>query len=169
MALPGEAGYPPCMETSPRRSGSQQCAAGTTLIEIVLALSLLALVAGIAVPPLRHGLDLLAVAAARESLAAAVARTRSVAAARGGAILVLHPASARYWIESQSGESVQPPVDLNTRYRVELSAGAEAGGRIELRFDGLGLGRLANRTVTVRRGRSEAGITLSSYGRVRRW
>lgn len=172
MASPGEAGYPPCMDTSLPRSGRLRGTAGTagtTLVELVLALSLFAIVAGIAVPPVRHALDLLAVAAARESLAAAVARTRSVAAASGGATLVLHPAGARYWIESHAGESVQPPVDLATRYQVGLSAGGQDNGRIELRFDGLGIGRLANRTVTVQRGRAEAGITLSSYGRVRRW
>ena len=39
----------------------------------------------------------------------------------------------------------------------------------EVRFDGLGLGQVASTTVRFRRGDAEAGLTLSSYGRVRRW
>jgi len=40
---------------------------------------------------------------------------------------------------------------------------------VVLRFDALGVGRMTSRTFRVRRGSAEAGLTVATYGRVRRW
>lgn len=142
---------------------------GTTLIELVFALTLLAILCGLAYPPLQQGLDRYAVRSARDALASGVARARAVAVARSGADLVVDVAAARFWIEAAPGDTVGAPVDLAARYRVRFTVDGAAADRVALHFDGLGLGRLANRTFRLRRGGAEANLTLSSFGRPRRW
>lgn len=142
---------------------------GTTLIELIFALAVLAILIGIGYPPLRRALDRMAVRAARDTLLAGVARTRVVAAGRGGAALVLEPASARFWIESARGDTLAAVVDLRDRHGVRLAVDGAAAERVALRYDALGLGRIASRTVRLRRGGEEAGLTIAAYGRARPW
>jgi hypothetical protein len=40
---------------------------------------------------------------------------------------------------------------------------------VEIAFDALGLGRIASQTLRFRLESQEAGLTVSSFGRVRRW
>jgi hypothetical protein len=98
-----------------------------------------------------------------------VARARSAAVARGGAALVVDLAGARFWVEAAAGEVVGVPVDLAEHYGVRVAVDGAPAERITLRFDGLGIGRITNRTFHLRRGRAEAHLTLSAYGRPRIW
>lgn len=140
---------------------------GFTLIEMVVVLAMLGILLGIAAP---HGLrwrDAAAASSARDEIAATLARTRVAAVAHGGAALWIDGAAARMWITAADGDRVTPAVDLAGRYGVSIESGAAVP--VELRFDGLGLGRLTSRTLRVRRGGATAGLTVSAYGRYRRW
>lgn len=142
---------------------------GTTLLELVFALLLLSILLGVAVPPLREGRDRLAVQGARDALATGVAHARVVAIARGGAVVVIEPAAARFRVETPDGGLAGEVVDLATQYGVRLEVPGDDVDEIALRFDARGIGRVVNRTFVFRRGRAEAGLTLSVYGRARRW
>lgn len=142
---------------------------GTTLIELVFALTLIAILTGIAVPPLRRAADEAAARSARDALAASVARARAVAVARGGAELIVDARAGMFWIESPSGRAVGEPIDLAARFRVQLHLDGATDEPVALVFDGRGLGRMTNRTFEVRRGSARAWLTLSAYGRPRRW
>lgn len=142
---------------------------GTTLIELVFVLTLIAILAGIGVPPLRRAADAVGARSARDALAASVARARALAVARGGAELIVDARAGSFWIESPSGRAVGEPVDLAARFRVQLHVEGAADEPVALVFDGRGLGRMTNRTFEVRRGSARARLTLSAYGRPRRW
>lgn len=139
---------------------------GFTLIEIATVLALLGVLMAVAMPPLVGWRDGLAVRAARDDLATALARARIAAVATGGAALVVDPAAGRSWIRTPAADGLEP-VDLRERYRVEVDVGG--ADAVEVRFDALGIGRLANRRIAIRRGRARAGLTISAYGRARRW
>jgi prepilin-type N-terminal cleavage/methylation domain-containing protein len=136
---------------------------GVTLLELLLALALAALLAGVALPSLRRTRDALAARAARDEIAAAIHHTRALAVARGGASFGLDPDAGRFWIEVAGDTAAAAEL---TRWRVEVSASG-AAGTVVLRFDGLGIGRLANREIRVRRGAAEQRLVVSSLGRVR--
>jgi len=137
---------------------------GFTLPELTIVLALIA-AAGTALLPAAHAAgDRLAVTAAREAVAALVARTRSEAMAHGGAVLELRAPDARAWI--QAGDSVIEARSLAVEYGVTLELGGS--GEAELAFDALGLGRRASRTVVLRRGAAEARVVIAAYGRALR-
>jgi hypothetical protein len=144
-------------------------AAGVSLAELTLVLCLTAILLALAALPLRRILDRTATAAARDELAAALARTRAAAVGAGGAQLVIQLQEAVYHIERADGVVVEPPRDLTSLYDVRLATDGSASARVAIVFDGLGIGRLASRTIRIRRGDAEAGLTVSAYGRVRRW
>lgn len=152
----------------PRRMATSRSDSGSSFIELTLALCVVAVLLGLAVPALGAARDRFTVRAARDALAAGIARGRALAVVHGGAIVVVDPAAGRLWVEGGGGEVLGTPVDLARQFGVSISAdGAEGPAR--LRFDAMGIGRLANRTFRIRRGRAEAGVTLSAYGRVRAW
>ena len=138
---------------------------GFTLIEVAVALTLLGLTFATLLPAARLQRDRSAVLAAREVVVGVVARTRARARIQGWAVTVLEVSPPEVRIE------VADSVIQRHRFMqfpgVELSL---SGGRqsVRLRFDALGIGRVASQTITLRRGRAEAGLTLSSYGRIRR-
>ena len=138
--------------------------AGTTFLELIVVLALLGLLLGIAAPPALRWRDVLAVRAARDQLAAALATTRATATAVGGAALVLDGSAGVYWIVTRGRTG--PVTDVGGRFGVAIEG---ADGLVEIPYDALGIGRLANRTLRFRRGRAEAGLVVSAYGRVRRW
>lgn len=138
---------------------------GYTLIELIVVTAVLGVLLTIALPPTVRWRDGVAVRAARDELAAGLSWTRWAAAAHGGASLVLDPAQGRFWTRAAGRD--WHGVDLTGRYGVRIDPGP--GGLMVFHYDGLGLGRFGNHTVRIRRGHSEAGITVSSYGRFRRW
>jgi len=142
---------------------------GVTLLELLFALVVVAVLIGIAYPAFHGMLDRIAVRAARDALVVGVARTRVVAAGAGGAYLVLESPAARFGVENAAGDTLVAFFDLGNRYGVELSIDGITASRLRLRYDGLGLGRLASRTIRVNRGSQEAGLFISAYGRARPW
>ncbi len=141
---------------------------GVSLVELIFALIVMAVLLGLAMPPLHRAVDVVASETARDALAAYLGRTRLAAVAAGGALLVLNPATGTARIEVVRGAS-PPPLRLAGDYGVRMSMDGSAGRPVVLRFDGLGLGQIASRTIRLRRGAAEAGLTISSYGRARRW
>jgi len=138
---------------------------GTTLIELATVLLLLGLAGSAALPLGRRLADRMAVVSAREALAGLVAEARAVSLTHGGAALYLAAAPDRAWY--QASGTVRRSVQLERDLGVVMLVGRALP--LEIRFDGLGLGRIASTTVRFRRGDAEAGLTLSSYGRTRRW
>jgi prepilin-type N-terminal cleavage/methylation domain-containing protein len=139
--------------------------AGFTLLEAAVALVLVSLLLGWGVPRLRSGLDRWAVTGARESLVSALARARAAALDRGSSWLQVDPvAGGVVW---GSGSDSLGASDLSAEWGVRLLEGPGVG--LPIRFDDLGRGQLASRTFTLVRGGATGGLSLSSYGRVRRW
>ena len=139
---------------------------GTPLVELLLTLCLLGILTGLAGPAIGRGLDGFAVRAARDELGAAVSRTQTAAVALGGAVLVLDPGKATFWIRSAAGDTVLRPVELGARHGVDMAA-AGSTGPVELVYDGLGIGRMTSRTIRLRRGAAVSEVTISAYGRAR--
>jgi type II secretory pathway pseudopilin PulG len=136
-----------------------------TLLELAIVLTLIGAAAAAAAGPLHGARDQVAVAAARRELAAMVAATRSVAIMAGGARLLIDLPAATVWIETASGVHPGWLRDFGDRYGVTMAASRTQ--RLELRFDGLGVGRMTSATMQVRRGRAVSELVVSSYGRVR--
>jgi prepilin-type N-terminal cleavage/methylation domain-containing protein len=140
---------------------------GHTLLELLTALMILGILAGIAAPPVARWRDAAAATAARDELAARTAWTRIAAASHGGAQLVLEVPSGRYRVDLADGQ-VALAGDLEERHRVWIESGGVADSLV-LRFDALGIGRMTGRTIRVRRGAAVAGLTITPFGRARRW
>jgi prepilin-type N-terminal cleavage/methylation domain-containing protein len=140
---------------------------GFTLIEMVAVLGMLGIILGIAAPPVLRWRDAAAVHSARDELAAVLALTRVAAVSHGGASLWVDATTGRVWIASRGGAPVIPTLDLAGRYGIDLETGSPAP--VELRYDAFGIGRIASRTLTLRRHHARAGLTISAYGRYRRW
>jgi Tfp pilus assembly major pilin PilA len=138
---------------------------GTTLLELATVLLLLGLSGAVALPIGKRLADRMAVVSAREALAGLVAEARTVALAQGGASVHLDRDPFRAWY--QAAGVPRRTVALEGDLGVTMLVGRELPH--EVRFDGLGLGQVASTTVRFRRGDAEAGLTLSSYGRARRW
>jgi len=143
--------------------------AGTSLAELALVLALLGAVAAIATPRLVGARDEYAVRAARDAAAALVDRARLLAQLRGSARLDVDPALSEIRVEAPIGSPVATPLRSGAEWGAALSIAGSRPGTVSLDFDAHGLGRLANRTLQFRRGGREARLTLSTYGRVRRW
>lgn len=139
---------------------------GHTLLELITVLMILAILAGTAAPAAGRWRDAAAVTAARDEVATRLAWTRMAAASQGGARLVLDVATGVYRVELADGR-VAHQADLHARHRVTIRAGA--ADSLDLRFDALGVGRMTGRTIQFQRGHVEAGLTISPFGRFRRW
>jgi prepilin-type N-terminal cleavage/methylation domain-containing protein len=138
---------------------------GFTLLEVLAALCLLSLLLFQALPAATRELDRLAVVGAREDVAGLFHKARSTAVAHGGARVrvVRSPPFAELLV----GGDVLARVDLRREYRATLSLSRDRG-EVELRYDAMGLGRVASQTIRFSRGGAEAALVISSYGRVRR-
>jgi type II secretory pathway pseudopilin PulG len=134
------------------------------LLELIIALTLLAILATLSLPGARHGLDGLRVRQAREATFALATRARAVALERGGANLILDLAGSGARVEAADSVIVAAARFAECDILV-----AGATGTVTLTYDARGLGRMASRTVRFECGRAQAGLTFSSYGRVRRW
>jgi Tfp pilus assembly protein FimT len=138
---------------------------GATLPELIVVLGLLAILGGMtftASADVRNGV---AVRAARDAAAGEIARARALATLHGSARLLLDPGSTDLVLEAPAG-SPAAVTPLESGVTVTVDGRSEP---VWLEFDALGLGRLANRTIRFGRGSAEARLTLSSYGRARRW
>jgi prepilin-type N-terminal cleavage/methylation domain-containing protein len=141
--------------------------AGFSILELVIVASIAAILAGIAAPLGRAIIDRHAVRSARDTIVGALALTRATAIMHGGATLELDGAAGTLHVRLADGAERGDALHLHRVHgvRIELSGGDAA----EIRYDALGIGRMANRTIRVRRGRNEAGLTVSAYGRWRAW
>lgn len=138
---------------------------GFTLFELTGVLILLALAASVSIPVGQSVRERLSVIGAREELVGLITRARGEALRRGGSSLIINRNPAEIRIEA--GGEILHRVDIGVIWRTEL---ALSGGRpsVELRFDALGLGRMAARSVTLTRGSAVARLIISAYGRIRR-
>jgi type II secretory pathway pseudopilin PulG len=139
--------------------------AGFTLAELAGALALLAVLLGWGLPRLRAGLDRWAVLGAREALISALSSARATALDRGGSWLVADVERAR--VTWGAGPDSLGWRGLSEGRGVRLLDGP--GVEAVVRFDDLGRGQVASRTFTLVKGSARGGVSLSSYGRVRRW
>lgn len=138
---------------------------GFTLIELVVFLLLTGLLLAAGLPRVASTRDRAAVHGAREAAVGLFSRARVEARAAGGAEIRVEESPSRLVLSSR--RRVATVLDLGAEYRVEVEVPGPAG-RATLRFDALGIGRVASRTLVFRRGEHEAALAVSSYGRVRR-
>jgi Tfp pilus assembly protein FimT len=142
---------------------------GFGLAEATLAIVLVAVLASLAAPPMRRLVEGAAARGARDALAAAVARTRVAAIGAGGATLHVRLDDGSFSIRTKGGATVYDGPSLETAYGAVVSADGAPAPSVAIAFDGLGIGRVASRTLRFRRGGAEARLTISAYGRLRRW
>jgi prepilin-type N-terminal cleavage/methylation domain-containing protein len=139
---------------------------GFTLVELVLVLVIAGVLAGFALTSAGRARHMLAVRAARADLVSLVGATRSAAVLAGGATLVIDVPHARAWIEPAGSTRNPYPYDMAARHGVSLHT--SRGVPLRLRYDALGMGRLANATIVIQRGTAQSTVVVSAYGRVRR-
>ncbi|HET9947475.1 MAG TPA: hypothetical protein VFQ22_00990 [Longimicrobiales bacterium] len=137
---------------------------GYTLVEMTLVLLLLGLTTASVAPGARRWRDRAAVLSAREAVIGLLAQARLAAVERGGASVRLSADGDR--AELVAGGVVLRAADLGAELGVDLQLGASVAA--ELRYDALGIGRMASRTLQFRRGDQAATLVVSSYGRARR-
>ena len=137
---------------------------GTTLPELIVALSLFGMAASWSIRVAGGWQDGIAVGAARETLISELRGARVRAQSGGGASVEIVLDSALVRVRAPGAPDRTVP--LGREHGVTLSSGATR--TVRLQFDRMGLGRFASRSVTVSRGRVSRSISISSYGRVRR-
>lgn len=138
---------------------------GFTLLEMLIALTVAGVLLAASVPSVREARDRLAVRGAREAVVGFLARARARAVSTGGARVVLEEDSARLVLWTEGLPSTTLALGREFAVALDLPGAATSA---ELRYDAVGVGRLASRTLRFRRGAAEAALTVSSYGRVRR-
>ncbi|MGH7468702.1 MAG: hypothetical protein ACRENP_12155 [Longimicrobiales bacterium] len=136
--------------------------------ELLLVLTLLGALAGLAAPNFVRALHVLSVQAARDAVVAAATRTRALALAQGGAFLRVTE-NGTLDVLARDSTRVHATWDLHDRYGIALEIENSARTSTLLEYDALGVGRLANLTLRVRRGEVEGAVTFSAYGRPRPW
>lgn len=146
------------------RSGDAVRRAGLTILELLVVLAIGAIVLSLTLPSARRLKDGWAVTAAREAVVGMVERTRTEALESGGAALTLDPVGDSLWVVTGDGSVVS--LDLVADFDVDLEPGDRP---VELAFGPLGIGLLTSRTLRLTRGGARRSLTVSSYGRVRRW
>jgi len=139
---------------------------GMTVLELLLTLVLIGILAAIAAPAVRSTIDILSARAAREAAFGLFSRARGLALQHGGAEVELDAAADRMIVRRPSGaieaEQAFAPQGVDLTLDSTITA-------VVLRYDAYGLGRMMSRTVTFSARSARAGLTLSSFGRARRW
>lgn len=127
-------------------------------------LVLIAVTASAFAPGARRLADRAAIVSAREEVVRELTRARTAALGGGGSrvTIVARPPTVRISVGSHPPRTV--PIG-DERLTVRLTGARDSTTFV---FDRLGIGRFANGTILLRRGDAEAGLTVSSYGRVRR-
>jgi hypothetical protein len=108
----------------------------------------------------------LAVRAAREAAFGVFSRARVVAVKHGGAEIELNAGQDRITLRRASGR-IEYEHDFGAQ-TVDLFFDGSADPVI-LRYDAHGLGRMMSRTIRFSARNARAGLTVSTFGRVRRW
>jgi prepilin-type N-terminal cleavage/methylation domain-containing protein len=138
---------------------------GFTLLELSVALTLVAVGIGLVLPPIQGVRARLAVTGAREAVAALFVRARSEALLRGRASVWAAESPPRVLLEVL-GDTLQV-VDLEGSFGVGLNLSGSRS-EAEMAFDGRGLGRMASQTLHFHKGGATVRLVISSYGRVSR-
>jgi type II secretory pathway pseudopilin PulG len=138
---------------------------GHTLVELTFVLLLLGVAVASVAPSARGVRDRAAAAAAREALVGLLAEARQAAIETGSAIVTIDADAGVAEAEAAGARLRGVAIASDFSVTVVLSG---ARRRVELRYDALGLGRMAAQTVVFRRGDAAAVLVVSSYGRVRR-
>ena len=139
---------------------------GHTLLELTVAVLLMATITGSLLPAAVRYRRKAAVVAARESVAGLLAEARAVAPGFAGAVVRIESDPWRAWI--QVSDSVGRSIQLEEPAGVQVVL-SRSRMRTEVSYDALGIGRVASETIRFRLDGEEAGLTVSSFGRVRRW
>ena len=137
---------------------------GVTLPELLIALSLIGVLITLALPTVRDGLNALAARAARETAFVIFSRARVIALQNGGATVEVDTRRDVMMIRVADGTVQHVQHFSNTDLILEGNDATAA-----LRYDAHGLGRMMSRTIWFRSSRAQAGLTVSSFGRVRKW
>ncbi len=141
---------------------------GTTLLELVCALGVIGILLGLTMPPLRSARDVFAVRAARDAIVGASARARAHAVHHGGADLRIDINARSLRIVTRDGVIDEAtPITRSLDVRIQLDGTQATSATVP--YDALAIGRLASRTISLRRGNVTGGVTFSSYGRPRIW
>ena len=138
---------------------------GYSLTELAIVLMLIGIVMAFGVPAATRGRDAMAVAGARDEVTSAFAAARSAAILHGGAVLVLETVPGRVRLEAPDGRAIGDAREITASHGVTLEC--DRGAVVMLRFDALGVGRITNGVIRLRRGGARATLTVSAYGRVR--
>jgi prepilin-type N-terminal cleavage/methylation domain-containing protein len=138
---------------------------GFSLLEMLAALTILSVIAASSFPVLRGAIDRFAVLGAREEVAGLFHRARMEAITHGGSRVRARRSPPV--LELLLGPEVVEQVDLERSYRTTLTLSRDRP-ESTLRYDALGLGRVASQTLLFSRGSAEARLTVSAYGRIRR-
>ena len=139
---------------------------GATLFELLLTLCVIGVLFSVSLPRMRAGMDALAVRAARENAFALFSRARVLALQQGGATIEVDATSDRIAIRTAAG--VLEREQSFREHGVELVLDG-ADQIVTLRLDAHGVGRMMSRTLRFLSHEAQAGLTISSFGRVRRW
>jgi Tfp pilus assembly protein FimT len=137
---------------------------GSSIIELVLVLALMAVALSVVAPRAQVWVDRAAVSSVREDLIGRFSEARARARRDGGASLSLWREPPRYRVVSRQ---YREEGQLVSGDGVSIDLGASADS-VVLHFDPMGLGRFTNRTIRLRRGRAASTVVVSAYGRVRR-
>jgi prepilin-type N-terminal cleavage/methylation domain-containing protein len=136
---------------------------GYSLLEVTLVLTLLGVLISAVGPPFSAWLDRWSVLLARDRLVSVLGHARAIAQVRGGSELFVDVGEglatvdvpgARVWEIGLTGDGVA----------LSLLSGRDS---TRIRFDALGIGRIASQTFLLRRGAAEARVVVSALGRVR--
>jgi Tfp pilus assembly protein FimT len=151
---------------------------GYTIVELLLALGIMAVLTGLAIPALARSRARIQVTAARNAFAASCAVARHVAAQYGRlSRLHLDTEADRFWVtvdtalrRDLAADTVGPPVELRSTFGgVQLD-----GAPRTICFDPRGFASardecdLANATLVFRLGDVQDTVTVSRLGRVSR-
>jgi Tfp pilus assembly protein FimT len=141
---------------------------GQTLVELLYVLLILGVLGRIATRSLTRTRDELAVRVVATRLSAELSHTRMLAVLHGGAELVIDAQGSRLRVVSRDRQPLVDWFDLGKAQgvRVLVRAGRDP---LVLRYDGRGLGQLANASLELQRGAARGGVVVSSYGRARQW
>lgn len=137
---------------------------GMTLVELLTVLAVTGVLVAMATPRLMGGADRWLVREAREELISFLYQARMEARMHG---------LAQVTLESGGGADLEVPSrDSSIRWEPSVpDLNLEVLGsrdEVTLTFGPAGVGRVASATLALRRGRAEARVVVSSYGRIRR-